>query len=332
MPIHRTRSLLDGPTPLHYLARASGVLGIDLFVKRDDIGSFGVAGSKARKLNRVINQAMLEGVDVIVMSGPGISNSCRALAAAGAQYGVEVRLLLYGEQSEGMAGNAALGRIFGATINWTGLRSIASVNAMATELVETLQREGRQVLLLPPGCSTPLGVLAMYDAHVELMEQCALIGVEPAKVYHASATGGIWAGLDLGWRMHGGAMPIPVMVADGIYPNMAAHYHRLSESATKALRLTKELQTSVLSLDYSQLGEGYGIATVECLEAIDLMARSEGVLLDPCYTGKAMAALVSDVRHGRLKSEAVVLWHSGGMQGYTDPEMLRVVATGDRYK
>lgn len=313
--------LIGGPTPLQYLGRLSKVLGQDVFIKRDDATGHAVAGAKARKLEAVVGDGIARGFTSFATVGPAQSNTCRALAAACAVTGTQAHLVLAGETPSVLSGNALLSAMLGATLYWAGSLPMGELFSALDRYVSDRRRLGEHVLIVPPGCSNALGAIGMAAGYAELLVQCEAIGIQPTQIFHASATGGIWAGLELGAALLvGGPRPIAVLVLDDLYTDTRGAYAAIFNEAATAIGVTDRRSATTVDIDDSELAAGYGRASSACLEAVSLFARTEGVILDPVYTGQAATVLIRRIHEGRAQGP-VVLWHSGGLQALGDAAM-----------
>ena len=318
-------SLATLPTPLVEARRLRDALGgvegcPRIFIKRDDLTGLALGGNKARKLEFLMADALASGADVIVSSGATQSNHARMTAAAARVAGLECVLVLSARQSDPpLQGNLLLDRLFGATIHFIQANpdprfAVASDEVQKVdEIVEELTRSGRRPYVIPIGGSSPIGAMGYVAGTRELQQQIETAGIRVDRVYYASGSRGTQAGLELGarafgveYRLHG----IAVSAGENEKQRRAA---RLVNDAASLLGLPIRVDPEELVTDQRFIGEGYGIPGAECLEAIRLLARTEAILLDPCYTGKGMAGLIHDVRAGAIApGETVVFLHTGG--------------------
>src|SRR3954470_6466743 len=300
------------PTPLHHLPRFSAAVGAEIWMKRDDVGSVGLAGNKVRKLEFVLGAARHDGADAIVIVGAEQSNACRAAAAACAQLGLRCVLVLSGEAPERATGNLLLDRLFGADVRFAGTTEWAALAEAADRVTAELRSDGATPSTLPVGASSPLGAVGFAVAWFELLEQLDALDVAAATVVHASSSGGTHAGLVAGRRLsERGPRVRAIGVADDIYPDMAARYAEIATGTARLLGADVAIGADDLWLDRGFLGGGYAVPTDDALAAIRLLARTEGIACDPVYSGKALAAVVAAARAGELEG-ATVFWHTGG--------------------
>lgn len=332
MSSERTRiALATLPTPLEELARLSQELrrhgpAPAIWMKRDDCTGFAGGGNKARKLEFLVAEALQQGADVLVTMGALQSNHARQTAAAAARHGLGCVLLLadaVADRSEAyhMNGNQLLDRIFGAQIRL--LAAGEDGVAVAAETMAGLVAQGRTPYFIPVGGSNALGSLAYREALLELAAQARGQGLNLDHVVVATGSGGTHAGIlagvedaGLSCRVHGISVSRSSEEARAIVSGLVEDIFALEGRQRGAV--------AGLEVDDSQVGPGYGQPTAAMVEAVELVARTEGILLDPVYTGKAMAGLLALVRSGAIApTETVVFWHTGGAPGlFAYPEVF----------
>ena len=291
--------LSSWPTPLEPAPRLAAALGLgpdDLWVKRDDLTSF-AGGNKVRKLEHLVGEAEAAGATVLVTSGGVQSNHARMTAAAAAVRGLRAVLVLSGEAAAARPGNLALEELFGARVVVVGPDE--DVDERVAAVAEELRGDGEVPAVLPLGGSTPTGARGYLACAAELAEQ--LPGLDTAVV--AVGSGGTMAGLVAGL----GAERV-LGVDTGAVPDPGV---RVTDLAT-ALGAT----VTGLRLRLDQVGDGYGVLSEGGAAAMTLAARTEGLVLDPVYTGKAMAGLVAAVADGSVAAGGrTVFVHTGGLPG-----------------
>ncbi len=310
-------SLAHLPTPLEPLPRLGEALGgIEIWVKRDDCTGLATGGNKARKLEFLLGAAQAEGIDTVITIGGVQSNHARQTAAAAARLGVRCQLVLprvvpRSGTDYDRNGNVLLDRLLGAEVH------VVDDEAEALRYVERLlkdaESEGRRAVVHPPGGSTAIGALGYVNAAIELAEQ--MLGGAPAfsRAYLGVGTGGTLAGLAVGASLASWAVELTGVCVSGD----EAKHRPPTEALVAELRALLDVDGPAASFRFEEafLGEGYGVPVASTLEAVRLCARTEGLLLDPVYTGKAMASLVHDAREGRLADGPVLFWHTGGSPG-----------------
>jgi L-cysteate sulfo-lyase len=312
-------ALLDGPSPLPRLTRLEATLGggARLWIKREDLLPLAFGGNKLRNLEFLVGAALAEGADTLVTIGRRWSNHARLTAAAGAKAGLEVHLVLSGPTTHPINPGIELDQLLGATVHQATTADRAERSALLERVVEKLQAGGRRVAVIGVGGSGVTGVLGQVLAAFEVAAQAAALGFEPDDIVLPSATGGTHSGLLVGLRtaglsasVHGFAVTPP----DDVGPAIA----RLVDELGAVDGLVR-VGPDEIHLDASQLGAGYGVPTEAAAEATRLLARTEGILVDPIYTAKALAGLIELVRSGRLDGHDVVFWHAGGTPGLFEP-------------
>jgi D-cysteine desulfhydrase family pyridoxal phosphate-dependent enzyme len=295
------------------LARELGPASPRILIKRDDLLSFGCGGNKVRKLQLVLADARARGADTLITCGGPQSNHARATAAAGAALGMRVILVLNGTEQAVPTGNARLDRLFGAEIHFVADRAD---RAPAMErLAADVRHQGHHPYVIPLGASTPLGAAGFARGVAEI----ATSAVKPDVIVHASSSAGTQAGLIAGCALLGLRPRIIGVSADEPASTLRTLVRELIEGMASMLGaksatigLDREIE-----VDDAQVGDGYGVPTASSTEALELVARREGILLDPVYTAKAMAGLIARVRHGEFnEGQTILFWHTGGQMGY----------------
>ncbi|MFT4975230.1 MAG: D-cysteine desulfhydrase [Myxococcota bacterium] len=298
------------PSPIQPLPRLSKRLGVELWIKRDDLTGAGLSGNKVRKLCYLLAEAKAQGASAVITCGGIQSNHCRATAIAARQVGLVPVLLLRGEPPADIDGNLLLDVIVGATIHWTDAAGYQRRDEQMAVLAEELRAAGERPYIIPEGGSNAVGALGFVAAGAELARQLQDVGLQMDTVVSATGSGGTLAGLALSGaptRMLG------VAVCDD------RDYFRAKVEAIgrEALdRFGLRLPAGGWDVLDGAQGRGYALATPEELRAQASLAREEGILLDPVYTGKAWCALLAAVTADpRALGERVMLWHTGGLFG-----------------
>jgi L-cysteate sulfo-lyase len=299
------------PTPVAEMKRLSAELGGPrLFIKRDDQTGLATGGNKARKLEYLIADALQQGADTVLTVGGPQSNHSRQTAAAATMYGLRAVLVLSGSEPLGWDGNLLLDDLLGAEIRWAG--DTALQEAME-EAASEEEKAGHHPYLIPLGGSTPLGATGYVAAMEELWSQLDELALELDAVIVPTGSGGTQAGMLVGGKALGFAGQIAGISAFGDQKTVKAILRELVPATAEFLGLNVAIGDSDLVVYDDYLGEGYGVLADIEREAIRLVARSEGILLDPVYTGRAMAGLVDLVREGVYRrGQNILFWHTGG--------------------
>ena len=306
------------PTPLERGPSLPG--GARLWIKRDDLTGLGLGGNKARKLEFLCGAAVAEGARSLVTVGASQSNHCRMTAAAGGLLGLEVHLVLSGDQPSNSTGNQLLSTLFGAQMHFTGAAEShwGELEIAREALSGELTAAGAAPYAIPIGGSTAVGAVGYAVAFVELMEQFAELGVAPAAIVHTSSSGGTHAGLLAGqaiWRQQG--RDVPEILAIGVAKGVNIGMPNVADLAAEALGLIGAGPTMIdrgdVHIDPNWIGDDYGIPTRAGDAAIRWAARHGGWVLDRTYSGKGFAGLIGNAEAGRWDGAGdVVFIHTGG--------------------
>jgi len=296
-----------------HLASSFGAGAPEILVKMDAETGFGLGGNKVRKLETFLAPPRLEGVTHLITTGGPQSNHCRVTAAAAAHLGLGCILVVNGAVHGEPRGNALLHRLFGARIRTVGERS-ERAPAMEEE-ARLVAREHGKALVVPLGASTGLGALGYALAALELKAQLEALPQRTRTWILVSASScGTLAGLLLGVSMmEREDVRLVGVSADITADDMRSETLRLAGEGADMLDFRGSLMEEALETDDSQVGEGYGIPTPASEEAIELFGRTEGIVLDPVYTGKAAAGMLARIRSGAVDAhDRVVFIHTGG--------------------
>src|SRR5947209_686047 len=306
-------SLGHFPTPLDEAPRLSSRLGVRVLIKRDDQTGLALGGNKVRKLESLLADALSQGADTIVTTGGSQSNHARLAAAACRRLGLNCYLVLDRGVHPEAQGNLLLDHLFGATVL---LIESADPTVAAEEmqaLAGTLEAEGRRPYLIPRGGSIPPGATGYAAMVVELLAQLESLRLRATHIYlgtgscgtHAGTLAGVVAS-EAGFAVQGVSVSRPETL-------QREKVVQLANDTLARLRLPRAVQPEQALVDDRFRGPGYGFTTPATLEAIELAAKDEALVLDPVYTGKAMAGLIAHAREGRLSPDDIVVFvHTGG--------------------
>lgn len=295
------------PTPIEEMPRLTAALdGPRLFIKRDDQTGLAFGGNKTRKLEFLIAEADVQKARTIITAGAVQSNHCRQTAAAAARFGMDCILVLYGEQPGQKSANLMLDELFGAEIVWTD----RDHREEALDLTFTrAEAEGRHPYLAPYGGSSPTGAMGYVFAMEEFVQQ----GLPVDWIVFASSSGGTQSGMVLGAKLFGykgNLMGISIDEPQAILQDRCA---KLATDSAVKLGERAAFTSSDVMVNSDYCAAGYGVLTDLEREAVRLFAKTEGILLDPVYTGRAAGGMIDLIRKGFFtRNQRVLFWHTGG--------------------
>ena len=306
------------PTPVHELPNLRQALGANcprLLIKRDDQTGLATGGNKTRKLEFVIADAIAQGADTVITTGSAQSNHCRQTAAAAAIYGLKCILVLRGYRPDTVNGNLLLDELLGAEIRWTEDIERSAIPDLMQAIADDVQANGGKPYVIPLGASTPIGAAGYIAAIEELAMQLEGNADKVDRIVIVSGSGGTHAGMLLGVKLHN----LPIVV-EGM---MNSGFDTLPQTLTSLTNATIAhfgFDISLTDADYCLSQDAgthaYGVVTEGEREALRLLARHEGIIADPVYTGRGLAGLINRVRKGVYdRDETVLFWHTGGTAG-----------------
>jgi L-cysteate sulfo-lyase len=299
------------PTPLHELPNLSRHLGGPrLLIKRDDCTGLATGGNKTRKLEFLVGDALARGARTLITEGGLQSNHCRQAAAAAAATGMRCVLVMHRGRHQEVTGNLLLDQLLGAQV------VLVDSAAERRPAMERVARECERPYLIPTGGSNGIGALGYVDALYELQGQANAMGVGVDAIVFCSGSGGTHGGLLAGARLSGSRARL-VGISDGASrEELVPLVVRVAVEAGEALGVPVPVTAADVDLRCEYAREGYGVPNAGMVEAVRLVARLEGILLDPVYTGKAMAGLIDLCQRGELARDATVVFlHTGGAAG-----------------
>ena len=304
------------PTPLEPCPRLAEAIGLHaLYVKRDDLTGLAFGGNKTRHLEFVFPEIRAAGADVVVAGAYTQSNWCRQIAAAARRLGLDVSLtLIHGVKGPAPQGNLLLDRLMGADVTVVALDSMEDIQPLLDEKARALEAAGRCPFVIAPFALDlqVLAALGYVNAALELDAQFDDAAIDPDRVFISGANV-TPAGLVLGLRALGRRARVTAVSPIRWKEDRAADIARIAAATARKLAFDAAVAPGDFTADEGHVGEGYGKVTPECRAAIRLAAESEGLFLDPVYTGKAMAGLVDKTARGEVGAdETVVFVHTGG--------------------
>lgn len=306
------------PTPLEPAPGLSQVLGIDLWIKRDDCTGLAGGGNKTRKLEFLLGDAFEQDADTLVTQGAVQSNHVRQTAAAAATMGLKCEVIL--EERTGSKaidytrnGNVLMDRLFGAVI-----RSVPGGSDMPAELEKTadeIRARGGKPYVIPGGGSNPIGALGYVDCAREIVVQAYELDLAIDRIVTATGSAGTHAGLVAGLAVLGADIPVLGIGVRAPKDRQEANVLKLAKETAALLGHADRVRDEMVVADCDYVGEGYGLIDQGVADALMLAARTDGLVLDPVYSAKAMKGLIALAKAGRFEGERVVFLHTGGAQG-----------------
>lgn len=301
--------LVAAPTPLQPAPRLSAALGIEVWLKREDLTGLGLGGNKARGLEYLLGEATGGDCDCVVTGAGPQSNWAMLAALAARRCGLDPYLVFYGPPVR-PTGNLLLDGLAGADVRYTGELDRASVDTAITKLGEELALAGRRPYVVPRGGATPLGAAGYVRAALELTSQLMAAGLTPSQLWLATGSCGTQAGLVAAARWLCSPYQVVGVTVSRPVAECIARINALAEGAARLLGLPSTGAAEVRLLG-GYLGPGYGRSSPAGEDATRLVARTEGVFLDPVFGAKAMAALVDAAQAGRVTGPVVFIVSGG---------------------
>lgn len=308
------------PTPLEPMEQLSRYLdGPKLWIKRDDCTGLSGGGNKTRKLEFLMAQAIAQQADTVITQGATQSNHARQTAAIAAKLGMACHILLedrtgYPDDAYRLSGNVLLDELHGASISKRPAG--ADMQQEMEELAAGLTSRGKRCYVIPGGGSNPVGALGYVNAALELLAQSTAMGLRIDHVVHATGSAGTQAGLVAGLVMLNSQIPVLGIGVRAPKERQEASIFALAEKTCALVGIPGAVKREHVVANCDYVGQGYGLPTEGMIEAVKLLARKEGILLDPVYSGKGMAGLIDLIAKGQFAKDAnVVFLHTGGSAG-----------------
>ncbi|AOA57650.1 D-cysteate sulfo-lyase [Acinetobacter larvae] len=310
--------LLHGVTPLEFLPNLTRQLnGPKIYIKRDDATGLATGGNKTRKLEFLIADALAQGAQHVITQGATQSNHVRQTIAAANKFGLKSTVILEQRVNDGSVdyyqnGNILLDEILGTHIELVPGGS--DINAALQAKAEQLAAQGEQAYIIPGGGSNVIGALGYVACAFELITQLNTLQLQPSALVHATGSSGTQAGLLAGIAATHSNLPVLGISVRAEKTKQEHNVYQLAQQTLTHLGLDPAiLPAEKVQANSDYVGEGYGIATAGMIEAVQLLARTEGILLDPVYSGKGFAGLVDLIRQGYFTADdEVVFLHTGG--------------------
>ena len=299
------------PTPIQTLPRLSRRLGREILIKRDDLSGLAMGGNKARKLRFLVAEAIAQECDTLIATGFLQSNNVVQTAAAAARCGLKCILALEAHRPGDIRGNVLLSNLLGAEIRYAGDRPIR-------EIIDGIKADvaamGGKAYAMPPGGSTGIGVAGFVEAAVEARAQLREMGKAADVIVLATGTGGTQAGLLLGSKILDWPIAIVGISTGKSEEELQTAIPAMAAESACALGVDCRIESREVIVSEEYIGEGYARPGLADFEAIRTVARQEGILTDPVYTGRAMHGMIDLLKRGRMSvSGPILFWHTGGL-------------------
>ncbi len=310
-------NLANLPTPVYRLERISEEWGVDLWIKRDDYTGAETSGNKIRKLEYTIAKALSEKAEVVITCGGIQSNHCRATAAVAAKVGIKSHLVLRIDEEPPVEGNYLLDKILGAEITFISRKDYSNRRGeIMAEIAKEYEAKGIKAYVIPEGASDGTGNFGYIEAVQEIVAQEKELGVNFDAIVCAVGSGGTYSGLFLGAKIYAPDKKVygfNVCDDEEYFLNVC---ESIASDTVKALGSDIEVKREEMNIIDGYKGLGYAISKDEELLFITELARKEGVILDPVYTGKAFYGLYHELKKGRFSEHKHILFvHTGGLFG-----------------
>ncbi len=316
---HDKVNFLGGATPLTRLDRLSEALGIDLWLKRDDMTPFGTGGNKLRKLEYLLKDAQDQGATMLLTTGGAQTNHGRLTAAVAAKYGMRCAIVAVDEYPGEISANLLLDGIMDCHVYLVKQDGVHTSGELAkaafADVTAEWEAKGEKVYFIPVGGSNEIGALGYYDCALELAAQAKELGIEEPRIVTTVGSMGTYIGLlsaQLNEGLPFGLTGVTIMPYENVAESALSYYGRVKDFYGLSYEATEDDLSIVTDFDCG----AYNNPVKEVRDAIRCMGSSEGILLDPCYTGKTFAAILGMVKDGRIRQgESVIMLHTGGIPG-----------------
>ncbi len=307
-------NLVPSPTPLEELPRFQRAIGSKprIFIKRDDATTVGLGGNKVRKLDFAMAQAVEDSADVIITTAGVQSNHCRQTLAIARRLGMDCHLVLTGDEPPVRQGNLLIFTIMGADLHFIGGKK--DPEAAMTAIAAALREKGRRPHIIPIGASTPVGALGYVESTREAAAQAEALGVRLQHAFITCGSAGTQAGVEVGARTL--KTPMEVSGISVLYDakTQKAQVSEIANGTFELLDMDLRLSPGDITVYDQYYGGGYGVPTPAGNDAIRLLARTEGIITDPVYTGKALSGMIDLLGSGQYDhAGAVLFFHTGGV-------------------
>lgn len=310
--------LANTPTPFHSLDRLSEDLGGPrIWIKRDDLTGSLLSGNKIRKLEFVVAQALADGCDTLITCGGVQSNHCRATAVVAAQLGLEACLILREDIAPAADGNLLIDYLVGANVQVVSKQEYQqNLHGLFRHWQAHYAAQGRKAFVIPTGASDEIGVWGYVATCEELQQDFSNAGIQPRHIVVATGSGGTQAGLTAGSKLFDLTASVVGMAVCDSEVYFKNKVRQDLEKWKQRYAVDCDIDKLAIATNADYIGPGYGVATGDVYDTIEYLARREGIILDPVYTGKAFHGLLEQIRAGHYSGEQdIVFVHTGGLFG-----------------
>lgn len=310
-------NLANLPTPIEKLTKISELLDKNVYIKRDDYTGLEFSGNKIRKLEFSVKDAINKGANHLITCGAIQSNHARATAVVAAKLGLGCTLILKGNETDDLDGNYFLDKLFGAEISFVSADDYAfRRNEIMENTKEQLKKIGMKPYIIPEGASNGIGSLGYLNCYEEILIQEKSFGIEFDAIVVAVGSGGTYTGLYLGNQLHKSNKKIIGFNVSSTAEHFIGRICELVDETLPLLDGDYDVNKEDIKVIDGYVGRGYAINRVEELEFIERIAQSEGILLDPVYSGKAFYGLINEIQKGKFNDFKNILFiHTGGQFG-----------------
>lgn len=309
----------EHPTPFEELRNLSReIRGPRIWVKRDDLTGLAMGGSKTRALSTLMGQALAEGADTVITCGPVTSNHARLTAAAAGRLRLNAILVLRRPTTPASGefqGNMLLNHVLGASVVYADVTDLGGLEPVMAAVAQDLRSAGAKPFIIPGGGYSPVGAAGYMSLVDEVLEQAKAASIDIDALVVASGSGCIQSGLLVGLSNRKADIPVFGLTINRSIAELRPRIHHDVHETAHLLGLNLSISEGQIRVLDDYLGPGYAMTSLEGMDAIDRLARLEGLLLDPCYTGKAMAGLLDLAAHEFRQDQNVVFIHTGGIPG-----------------
>lgn len=302
------------PTPLQFLAALSARLGPRVFIKRDDLTDLALGGDKPRKLEYEVARALAQGADTLVTCGSAQSNHARLTTAAARKAGLDCVVVLSRDQYQALQGNLLTIYLMGARVHLVEAAHHWDLEPAVQQAVDALHAQGKRPYVIPVSGTTPHSCLGYVRCGLEIAQHLREHDLQLDALYVPFGTGGIFTALLLALREQGILCPLIGISVNQRQAACAAQIETWWLELCRLLECDPARPRGPFEVSDAYIGQAYGDPTEACLDAIMLMAQTEGILLDPVYSGKMLAGFLAQLAAGRWSAQqCVLLLHSGGV-------------------